>query len=180
MKRSELKHMPAHFDRYILKCDDVDIIDAIEMSITELQNAPIDKWKALGDKTYANGKWTIKEILQHLIDTERIFAYRALAYARGEQGTVLGYDDDAYAKASMANDRTLPSLMGELKHCHISLKVLFQSFTEEMMDRMCKGIKGEYSVASVGFIMPGHQRWHFGIMEEKYYPLIKAKKVNTK
>ncbi|MBK7036783.1 MAG: DinB family protein [Bacteroidetes bacterium] len=89
MLLSQLSPLPEYFDRYILKCDDVELTDAIKISITELENAPIDKWKQLGDKTYAPGKWTVKEILQHLIDTERIFCYRALTYARGEKNAVL-------------------------------------------------------------------------------------------
>ena len=172
MKRSELKQLPEYFDRYILKCDDIEIIEAIELSIQELLTAPIEKWKALGEKTYAEGKWTVKEILQHLIDTERIFTYRSLVYARGEKKAVLGFDEDSYAQTSEANKRTIDSLIGELKHSHISLKILFQSFTPEMMNRMCIGFKGKYSVASVGFMMPGHQRWHLDILAEKYYPLI--------
>ena len=172
MLLSQLSPLPEYFDRYILKCDDVELTDAIKISITELENAPIDKWKQLGDKTYAPGKWTVKEILQHLIDTERIFCYRALTYARGEKNAVLSFEEDDYAKASEANNRSLQSLAGELMSTHLSALTLFQSFTPAMLQKMCIGFKGEYSVASVGFILPGHQRWHFGILEERYYGLI--------
>ena len=172
MLLSQLSPLPEYFDRYILKCDDVELTDAIKISITELENAPIDKWKQLGDKTYAPGKWTVKEILQHLIDTERIFCYRALTYARGEKNAVLSFEEDDYAKASEANKRTLQSLAGELMSTHLSAFTLFQSFTPDMLQKMCIGFKGKYSVASVGVILPGHQRWHFGILEERYYGLI--------
>ncbi len=172
MRLSELSPLPEYFDRYILKCDDVELIEAIKISINELDNAPIEKWKQLGDRTYAPGKWTVKEILQHLIDTERIFCYRALTYARGEKNAVLSFEEDDYAKASEANNRSLESLMEELRSTHVSALTLFQSFTPSMLEKMCIGFKGKYSVASVGFILPGHQRWHFGILEERYYGII--------
>ena len=172
MLLSQLSPLPEYFDIYILKCDDVELLDAIKISINELENAPLEKWKQLGDKTYAPGKWTVKEILQHLIDTERIFCYRALTYARGEKNTVLSFEEDDYAKASEANNRTLESLVDELMSAHLSALTLFQSFTQSMLQKMCTGFKGKYSVASVGFILPGHQRWHFEILEERYYGLI--------
>jgi hypothetical protein len=172
MKKSELTVLPAYFDRYIDKCDDVEIFESIQMSITELENAPIEKWKSLGNKVYAPGKWTIKDILQHLIDTERIFSYRVLAFARNETQAMPTFDEDDYANAAQANNRKLESLIDELILSHRSLKALFESFTNEMLHKKCKGFKGEYEVASVGFILPGHQRWHWQILEEKYYPLL--------
>lgn len=172
MKRSELKSLPEYFDRYINQCDDVELLEAIQISIEELENAPIVQWIALGDRTYAAGKWTVKDILQHLIDTERIFCYRALAFARGESKSLPSYDEDSYATAAEANNRTLESLIKELKISHQSTKALFESFTPAMLEKMGKGFKGEYSVASIGFILPGHQRWHFGIIAERYFPLL--------
>jgi hypothetical protein len=172
MKRSQLSPMPEYFDRYINQCDDVEIIQAIQTSIVELENAPVHKWKMLQDKTYAVNKWTIKEVLQHLIDTERIFSYRALAYARNEKQAVLSFDEDAYTRASGANARELDGLIEELLLSHKSVQLLFESFTPQMCEQLCPGFKGPYSVASVGFILPGHQRWHFRILEEKYYPLL--------
>lgn len=172
MKRSELNPMPEYFDRYINKCDDVELLTALHTSIVELENAPFEKWDALGDKVYAPGKWTVKDILQHLIDTERIFCYRALAFARNETQALPSFDEDNYAKSADANKRTLASLITELKISHESAKALFESFKPETLDKMGRGFKGEYSVASVGFLLPGHQRWHFQIIEEKYFPLL--------
>jgi len=172
MKRSELIPLPEYFDRYINKCDDVELLRAIELSIIELKNIPIDQWNSLGDTSYAPGKWSVKDILQHLIDTERIFSYRALVYARGEKQSVLTYDENMYAQSSNARSRDIPVLKEELKISHISLKYLFESFTPGMLSKMCRGFAGEYSVASVGFILPGHQRWHFEIIDKKYIPLL--------
>lgn len=172
MKLSDLKELPEYFDRYINKCDDVDIITAMETSMDELNNIPLDKWKSIGNKTYEPGKWNIKDILQHLIDTERIFTYRALAFARGDVQRVPSFPEDEYAISAKAEERTLEELIAELKSTHEAAKTLFRSFSDEVLLRTGEGFKGPYSVASIGFIMPGHQRWHFEVIKEKYLNLI--------
>lgn len=171
MTRSQLSPMPAYFDRYINKCDDMEIITAIETSIAELQQAPVEKWKALGDKVYAPGKWTVKDILQHLVDTERVFSYRATAFARGEKN-VMPFDEELYGKNANANTRTVEDLLEESICLRRSFLYLYKSLSGEMLNRAGNGFKGEYSVASIGFIVPGHQRWHFEIINEKYLPLM--------
>lgn len=172
MLRSQLSPMPEYFDRYIMKTDDVELLEAIRISIAELDMAPVGKWTALGDRAYAPGKWSVKEILQHLIDTERIFCYRALAFARKESVRLPSYSEDEYGAASDANRRSAEDLVAELRTLHHSTLQLFSSFTPEMLARSGMGFKGPYTVASVGFILPGHQRWHFGIINERYMPLL--------
>lgn len=172
MKRSQLYPLPEYFDRYINKCDDVELLEAIQTSIDELDHFPITKWNALGDKIYAPGKWTVKELLQHLIDTERIFTFRALAFARNEKQQLPSFEEDAYVQQSDANNRSIEELVAELRSVHLSFKAMFESFTPVMLSRTGKGFKGEYSVASIGFMMPGHQRWHVQVLEEKYYSLL--------
>lgn len=172
MKRSQIDPMPVYFDKYINKCDDVELLEAIQMSIEELSYEFIEKCRTLGDKVYAPGKWTVKDILQHIIDNERIFGYRVLAIARDEIATLPSYDEEAYAKAAMANTRTLDSLIEELKISHYSIMHLYGSFTDAMLHKVGMGFKGEYSVASAGFMLAGHQRWHFDVLREKYFPLI--------
>ena len=172
MKLSELKELPEYFDRYIRKCDDVDIIQAMQTSIEELNEIPLEEWKKIGNKTYEPGKWNIKDILQHLIDTERIFSYRALVFARGDEQRVPSFPEDDYANSAKAGERSLEDLIHELRSTHESAKTLFQSFPEEVLLRTGEGFKGPYSVASIGFIMPGHQRWHFEVIKEKYLTLV--------
>lgn len=172
MIRSQLSPMPEYFDRYINMCDDVELLTALQTSLDELDHLPLAQWTALGDRVYAPGKWTVKDILQHLIDTERIFSYRALAFARQESQKVPSYDEDAYALAANARQRSLESLVQEMKASRLSLLALFQSFTPEMLARVGMGFRGEYSVHSIGFILAGHQRWHLNILEERYYPLL--------
>ncbi|HNR19059.1 MAG TPA: DinB family protein [Bacteroidia bacterium] len=175
MKRSQLTPMPEYFDRYINLCDDVDLSAALQISIDELSTAFMEKCESLGDKIYAPGKWTVKDILQHMIDTERIFCYRALAFARGEAVRLPSFEEDDYAKNADAGRRTVKELFEELKLVHESTKVLYKSFTPAMLEKKGWGFKGMYSVASIGFCIPGHQRWHIKVIEERYFPLLNMK-----
>jgi len=170
MKRSEID-LPEYFDRYILKCDDVTIIESLEVSLKELESIPLEKWKSLGDEVYAPGKWTIKDILQHVIDTERVFVFRALSFARGDRN-VPSMEEDEYAKQAQAKNRTIDDLLEEAILLRKSTILMFNSFTPEMLSKTGMGFKGEYSVAHIGFMFCGHQRWHFGVIEERYLPML--------
>jgi hypothetical protein len=170
MKRSQLNPLPTYFDRYINKTDDVDLHTALRTSLTELEHAPVGDWLRIGDRVYAPGKWTVKDILQHLIDTERVFSYRATAFARGDADQP-SYDEDAYARAADATDRELQDLLDELIMLRKCTIAQFRSFTGAMLDRKGNGFKGPYSVRDIGFILPGHQRWHFEVISERYAPL---------
>jgi DinB superfamily len=171
MTRSQLNPMPEYFDRYINLTDDVEIAAALQISLQELQQAPVEKWTALGEKVYAPGKWTVKDVLQHLIDTERVFSYRATAFSRGERD-VMSFDEELYGKNANANARTIANLLEEAICLRQSCIHLYKSFSNGMLLRTGNGFKGPYSVASIGFIIAGHQRWHLKILEEKYYPLL--------
>ncbi|MFN8259429.1 MAG: DinB family protein [Chitinophagales bacterium] len=172
MKRSELKPMPDYFDRYINKTDDVALLEALEISLQELQQVPLQKWKALGDNVYAEGKWTLKQLLQHTIDTERVFAYRATAFARKDPQRMISFDEDLYANNAIVSHRKLEDVLEEAILLRKSTIALFKSFTEEMLQTIGKSFNSEYSVAAIGFVIAGHQRWHFNVLEERYYPLL--------
>ncbi len=165
--------MPEYFDRYIHKTDDVTYMEALEISLSELENLPVTKWEALGDRTYAEGKWTAKDILQHLIDTERVFSYRMTAFAREDGQNMLSYDEDFYARNANASRRTIKDLLDELILVRESFIAQYQSYSPEMLLKVGKGYNGAaYSVLSMAFMIAGHQRWHFGIMDERYFTLL--------
>lgn len=172
MIRSQLHPLPEYFDRYINMTDDETVHEALLKSLLELENAPIEDWVSLGHSVYAPDKWTINDILQHLIDTERIFCYRAVAFARGDRD-VKSYDESAYGKNANAQFRSIENIMEEAIAVRNSSIHLFKSFTEVMLGKTGNGFKGEYSVHAIGYILAGHQRWHFEIIKEKYMPLIK-------
>jgi DinB superfamily len=171
MTRSQLTPMPEFFDRYINSNDDVSLIEALQISLQELIHAPVEKWSALGHQVYAPGKWTVKDMLQHIIDTERVFMYRATAFARGQK-EAMPFDENMYAQNAHASNRELDAIIEEAITLRKSTIQLFQSFTNEMLLQIGISFKGEYAVQALGFIIAGHQRWHFKILEERYYPLL--------
>lgn len=117
---------------------------------------------------YAAGKWTLKEMLQHIIDTERIFAYRALAIARKETATLPGFDENLYAAHSDANRRTWAELSKEIKVVRNSTNLLFESFTEDMLQNTGNFSSSSASANTLGFIIVGHIYHHIKIAKERY------------
>lgn len=172
MKRTELNPMPNYFDRYINLADDVEAMDALHISLKELETAPLDKWKALGSRVYAPGKWTVNDLLQHLIDTERVFTYRALSFARGDEQRMLGFDEELFARNAQTENRTVDDLLDESLLVRKSSIALFNSFSKDTFNIVGKTYNSELSVAAVAFILAGHQRWHFKVLEERYFPLL--------
>ncbi|MCS6833295.1 MAG: DinB family protein [Flammeovirgaceae bacterium] len=117
---------------------------------------------------YATGKWTIKEIMVHLMDSERIFAYRALRFARNDQKELPGFDQDWYVAHGDASQRSLADIMEEFDVLRKSTVLLFKSFTPEMLLR--KGIANNsiVSVRALGYIILGHELHHIAVFKERY------------
>jgi hypothetical protein len=117
---------------------------------------------------YAEGKWTIKQMLQHVIDTERIFAYRALAIARKEPASLLGFDENEYAKNGTAAHRNWKDMLIEWRVVRQSTNLLFASFTEEQLKLTGTANGNPISVNAIGFILFGHALHHLHILKERY------------
>ncbi len=128
--------------------------------------------EAQSEKGYADGKWTLKEMLQHQIDTERIFAYRAMRFSRGDSQDLPGFDQDDYVVQSGANARTMASLLAEYDATRAATQALFDSFTDEQLDRRGTANGGPTTVRALLFIVPGHELHHLHILRERYLPVL--------
>jgi hypothetical protein len=117
---------------------------------------------------YAEGKWSVREVRGHVVDTERIFAYRACCIARGETQALPGYDQDAYAAASGADRRRLRDLLEELEWQRRSNVVLLRGLKEEAWERMGSADGDPVSVRALAYIMAGHVTHHLQILRERY------------
>jgi len=117
---------------------------------------------------YAPNKWTIKQMFQHVIDTERIFAYRALAVARAETKPLPGFDENEYAKNATAANRHWKDMLVEWRVVRQSTNLMFASFTAEQMKRMGTASDNPISVNALGFIIFGHALHHLHILKERY------------
>ncbi|MEK0422624.1 MAG: hypothetical protein RLZ95_534 [Bacteroidota bacterium] len=131
-----------------------------------------ESWAAIpaekANYAYAEGKWTIKQMFQHVIDTERIFAYRALAIARKEPGALLGFDENEYAKNGTASNRNWKDMLTEWRVVRQSTNLLFASFSEEQIKSMGTASGLPISVNALGFIIFGHALHHLHILKERY------------
>ncbi len=150
--------------------DEYSLLEELEISLHRfikfVQNIPLEKF----DYRYAEGKWTIKEIIQHLMDTERIFTYRALRFARLDHTELPGFDEDAYASVvnPKANTRKLQEMLTEYTLIRQSSMALFQTFSAEELQRGGIASQSFVSVRAIGFILIGHQNHHQSIFEERY------------
>lgn len=144
------------------------LVEELEISVHNfirfVQDISMDKH----DYSYAPGKWTIKDIIQHLIDTERIFSYRALRFSRGDATELPGFDENLFANNAQANERKLQEMLTELALVRQSTIMLFKSLTAESL--LKTGIASGYtvSVRSIGFAVIGHQNHHIKIFKERY------------
>ncbi len=148
--------------------DEFPLVEELEISLHRLikfvQDIPMDKF----DYRYAEGKWTIKDILQHLIDAERIFAYRALRFARNDQTDLPGFEENDYVDEARANDRSIMQLLTELSALRHSTVLLYKTFSEQELLRTGTASNNVMSVRALGFIIIGHQNHHQRVFEERY------------
>ncbi len=171
MKRSDIKFLPVYFDRYIMLVEDIELTDALAKYSPEILLAKREKLINAADKTYAPGKWTVKEIIQHLIDSERVFNYRSLRFARNDKTVLPGYEEDKFALESDANRRSVDDLLNEFSTLRKSTLDLFNSFDTEMLYREGICYDKNISVLALGFVMAGHLLHHTNVIEQKYLSL---------
>lgn len=157
-----------YFKYYAEKVPEGDIEELLDYNLKECLKSLVMVSEEKSLYAYAEGKWTIREIVQHLIDTERIFCYRALSIARGEEQELLGYNHDVYAKTALANSRTLRSLLEEFKNLRRSTIDLYSSLTKETLQNIGVANGLEISTEQIFIISIGHCIHHIEIIEQKY------------
>jgi uncharacterized damage-inducible protein DinB len=170
MKPSDIKaneHVP-YFGRYISQAPEATILEGLQSGLNTilntLKNFPAEKH----DYRYEEGKWTVKDMLQHIIDTERIFAYRALRIARGDKSQLQGYEQDDYVGPAKANDRPFEEMLEDYKHCRENTVAMFRSFDDEMLGQIGTASGGPMSARAAGYIIVGHELHHMQILQERY------------
>ncbi|WP_080054016.1 DinB family protein [Spirosoma aerolatum] len=172
MTKSEIPVMPDFFDRYINLADNVFLIDALTQSASFESLIPAYKLEALGDRRYAPGKWMVTDILQHIIDNERIMTYRALRFARNDKTELPGYDEELFGQTANGSRRTVADLYEEYALVRQSSIALFKSFDNEMLLRTGICFHRTISVVALGFVLVGHAKHHVNIIRERYLPLL--------
>ncbi len=161
-------NFPPYFQQYINLVPQDDLLPAFEAQQQQIDEflASIPEEKT--DTPYAPGKWTLKEMLQHIIDAERIFCYRALCIARNEKNSLPGFDENEYARYSNANGRSWDDLINELRIVRKGTSILYKSFDEDMLKRQGLANNFDVSPVAIGFTILGHLYHHLNIIESRY------------
>jgi hypothetical protein len=168
LKRPDPSEYAPYYGRYIEKVPDGPIVDLLRTQV----RGTLDLLRALpeakGDHSYAPGKWSIKQVVGHVIDGERVFAYRALRFGRSDATQLPGFEQDDYARAGGFAARTLRHLTDELEAVRRSTVLLYEGFGEEDWSR--KGIASEnpVTVRALAYIIAGHELHHAKMLKEKY------------
>ena len=164
---SENEYAP-FYSSYIKDLGEVDLFEILNGSLKDLlvtlEKVPEEKLLY----RYAEGKWTIKELVQHIIDAERVLSYRALRFSRNDTTNLPGFDEDWYVNNSNGNERNFKDLLKEFTNIRNASISLFGSFTPEMMGLTGSANNSDMTVRALGFIIAGHQMHHLKIIKEKY------------
>ncbi len=172
MKKSDLLELPFFFDRYINLTDDLELITLLQNYAPNTLFDNIGQLESLQNNVYAPNKWTVKDILQHVIDTERIMAYRALRFSRNDNTELSGYEEEVLVANSTADNRTVNDLLAEFKVVRESTIYLFKNMSDDMLLRSGVANAVPISVLALGLVIVGHAIHHHNIIAERYLPLL--------
>ena len=168
MNRPESREYDPYYDKYIALVPERDIVPVLESQPTELQDIFTAMPEEKGLYAYADGKWTIKQVLGHLIDGERMFAYRVFRISRGDKTPIEGFEQDGYIENAHSNDRSFPELLEEFNLLRRANVLFFKNLTDEDWTRIGTANNIEISVRALAFIMAGHIRHHIDVLKTRY------------
>jgi len=172
MKRPEAGEFAEYYGKYIAKVPSADVVGTLESERQQMSRLLAGRSERDGNFRYAPDKWTIKEIVGHVTDGERIFTYRALRIGRGDETPLASFEQDEYVKSGNFAARTLADLVEEFDSVRSASISLFRSFDEAAWGRRGVASQKPVTARALGFITAGHQIHHRMILEESYFPVI--------
>ena len=169
MKKTDIGVLPFFFDRYINLSEDLELMAAFEKYNPDTLIDNPRALVALGDYSYAPGKWSVKDILQHIIDNERIMCYRALRFSRADHTPLQGYQEELLAGNTVASSRHVADLIDEWKMVRQGTILLFKYMSDEMLLRKGSASDVEISVLALAYVILGHPIHHMNVIKERYF-----------
>jgi DinB superfamily len=170
--RPEPTEYAAFYETYVSKVPGNDVLSQLESQRLQTAQLFAASTERDGNFRYAPGKWTIKEVVGHLSDTERVFAYRALRIARGDQTPLPGFEQDDYVKNGNCTEQSLADLVQEFGLIRATTLTLFRSLSAEAWGRQGTASSNPVTVRALAFIIAGHELHHREILKERYFPAI--------
>lgn len=169
---TELPELPLFFDRYIRKVPEITLHQALQEHTPSAIMSEVDKLELLGDEIYAPEKWTIKQILQHCIDTEKIMSYRALVFSRKDNTMLPGFNEEHYANEADVSKRTVKDLLEEWEVVRKQNMIFFNNLSADQLHFKGNANNIPISPFDLGYVMVGHAIHHKNIIIERYFPLL--------
>lgn len=166
--RPEASEYAPYYDTYVSKVPDGNILQVLSSQIDETMALLGTLSEEHADYRYAPGKWSIKEVIGHMSDTERVFAYRALRFSRNDTTPLPGFEQEPFTEAANFSDRTLTDLLDEFRTVRQSTIHLFTGMSEAMMMRTGTASQAAISVRALAYLIAGHERHHVGILRARY------------
>ena len=171
MENQEIKKNPEFLEHVLELNEGRNLFEALYKSAYDISLLDIEQLNRIGHKVYEKDKWTLHKILQHLIDWERIWCFRAIAFARNEGTIPVAMDQEIMAQHSNADELTIEHLIEELKSVRQSTIIMFKSFNQSILDINCVFFEYEMPLYTIGLTIVAHQIHHFNVIEERYLPL---------
>lgn len=157
-----------YYAKYVALVPPGDVLATLEAQLAETVAVLDAAGEERAGHRYAPGKWSVREVVGHLIDTERVFAYRAMCAARGESAGLPGFDENAYVAAADFDRRTLGSLLGEFTAVRRATLALFRHFDDPALARHVVANGAPVTARALAWITAGHELHHRRILQERY------------
>jgi hypothetical protein len=168
MNPPEKTEYDPYYEHYVSLVRDDDILGSLAAQSTTLQDLFTAVPEESGGFAYAEGKWSIKEVLGHLIDGERMFAYRVFRISRGDQTPIEGFEQDGYIENAHSNQRSFADLLEEFSLLRRANMIYLNNLTDEATVRTGTANNVKISVRALVYIMAGHIDHHIGVLRERY------------
>ena len=168
MRRPAKEEYAAYYEGYINLVEGDDPIKVMEIQGVKTYELINGLSEEQANHKYADGKWSVKEVIGHVMDTERVMAYRALCFARGEKQKLPGFEQDDYAAAANFGKRRLPEIAAEFRLVRNANIAMFKSFDEATLNKIGNANGKDTSVLAFLYIIAGHELHHIKIIKEKY------------
>jgi hypothetical protein len=167
-RRPDKTEYAEYYDRYVSQVPDGDVIETMRAQRQAILDLLGGVPPAKADSRYAPGKWTLKEVVGHVLDVEWVFTYRALSFARRDASPLPGIDQEEFVAGANFSARALPEMAQEYHHLRSANILLFDSFDETVLDRGGVASDCRLTVRAILYIIAGHERHHMNVLRERY------------
>jgi uncharacterized damage-inducible protein DinB len=168
LPRPDASEYADHYARYVARVPAGDVLDHLARQIEETRGALRDLPPERAAHRYASGKWSVAEVVGHIADVERVFAYRALRIGRGDETPLPGFDENVYTPAGRFDRRSIADLVDELVAVRAATVALFRGLPAESLSRAGTASGHRVTVRALAFLIAGHELHHRAILRERY------------